>query len=90
MAENQTETPQPLEAVVVEEQKSSRLKSFAAKHPRAMRVAGITAAVATVAGVVAAVKNHKTENDNALALASGNEQVLELNPTTETVQVKEA
>ncbi len=52
-----TDKTQPVKAVEPEVEKSSRIKSFIANHPRLTKVAGYTTAAVVGLGVVLAVKN---------------------------------
>lgn len=85
MAENQKNTL--TEAPKAETEKTSRVKSFIAKHPRAAQVAGFTAATAVVVGVVAAIKN-KTQSDNSDPDTTGLEDLSQFD--AETTFLKEA
>lgn len=85
MAENTTQNTETEE--VKAETKTSRIKSWVANHPRLTRVVGFTAAGLAVVGAVAAAKNLK--DDDVDALTSGAD-VLELSTSTETTKVAEA
>jgi negative regulator of sigma E activity len=73
---DQTQTP---EAVEPEVEKTSRIKDFTTKHPRAAKVAAITGAAAAVVAVVAVVKNKNSDSSDPADAYEG-----ELESTPET------
>lgn len=85
MAEIQNDVPQAEEPK--ETEKTNRFKDFIAKHPRATKVAGFTAATLAVVGTALAIKSRNEDDSDPLAL-NAPQDVSYL--TTETTTVTEA